>query len=212
MDINNWRLDRGLSDFDRKHVVIANWIYDLPVGRGKHFLRDAKRPLDLIAGGWSLNGIGVYQSGQPFSVLSGALTANGTHQSYAGGIGGTLPKAQLQNFPGVVGPVLFPGNAGFALPAAGSDGIGRNSFRGPNFWNVDLSASKTFPLRERFRLIFRAEAFNLFNHVNWTTGDLNALSPTFGQNLTEVATGGTRNVVINGESNRVLQLALRLAF
>jgi hypothetical protein len=192
---------------------MANWIYELPFGRNKRYMNSVPRAVDEVLGGWSLNGISTFESGEPFSVLSGALTANGTHQSYAGPPASSpLPTPQLQQLPGVVGPALFPNNSAFALPAPGSDGIGRNSFYGPVLWNVDASVAKTFAVTERFKLVFRAEAFNLFNHINFTTGDLSYLSPTFGQNLTEVATGGTRNVVLKGEPNRVMQLALRLTF
>jgi hypothetical protein len=205
-------LDRGLSDYNRKHVFTSNWVYELPFGRKKQFFSSMPRALDLACGGWSLNGILTIESGQPFSVLSGALTANASHQSYAIPSGSSLPTPQLQNLSGVVGPVLFPSSAGFALPAAGSDGLGRNSFYGPSFWNVDASVMKTFVITERFKLVFRAEVFNLFNHVNFSTGDLSILSSTFGQSVTEVATGGTRNVVLSGEPNRVMQMALRLTF
>ena len=212
IDISNWRLDRGISDYNRKHVFIGNWIYELPVGRKKRFLSSMPKALDEVIGGWALNGIMTIESGQPFSVLSGALTANGTHDSYAVPSGTSLPTPQLQKLSGVVGPVLFPSAAGFAIPAPGSDGLGRNSFYGPKLWNIDSSVTKTFHINERFKLVFRAEVFNLFNHINFNTGDLNILSSTFGQNVTEVATGGTRNVVLSGEPNRVMQMALRLTF
>jgi hypothetical protein len=213
VDISNWRLNRGLSDYNRKHVFILNWIYELPVGRKKRFFNSAPRALDLLIGGWNLNGIFTAESGQPFSVLSGALTANGSHQSYAGPAAGTpLPTAELQQLSGVVGPALFANSSAFALPAPGSDGIGRNSFYGPSFYNLDSSLTKTFAVTERVKMVFRAEVFNLLNHINFNTGDLSILSPTFGQNVTEVATGSSRNVVLNGEPNRVMQLALRMTF
>jgi hypothetical protein len=213
VDISNWRLDRGLSDYDRKFVFIGNWVYELPVGRKKKFLSNAPRAVDEVLGGWSLNGILTSESGQPFSVLSGALTASNQHQSYAGPPAGqALATPSLQQLPGVVGPSLFPNANGFTLPAPGSDGIGRNSFYGPAFNNIDASLTKTFPITERVRMVFRAEVFNVLNHINFTGGTVNILSATFGQSLTEVATGSSRNVVLNGEPNRVIQLGLRLTF
>ncbi len=213
VDISNWRLNRGLSDYDRKHVFIANWVYELPVGKGKRFMNSAPKAIDEALGGWSIQGIATGESGQPFSVLSGALTANDDHQSFAGPPAGqALPTPQVQQVAGVVGPSLFANANGFTLPAPGSDGIGRNSFYGPNFWNVDTAISKTFTINERFKLTFRAEVFNLLNHINFSTGGLNILSSTFGQTLSEVSAGSTRNVVLNGEPNRVMQLALRLSF
>jgi hypothetical protein len=108
--------------------------------------------------------------------------------------------------------VLFASASGFALPGAGQNGVGRNVFQGPAFWNIDLSATKGFKLTERLRLTFRAEAFNVMNHPNFTTGNLSILSPNFGQSLGVVGTAATRNVIQNGEGGRVLQLALKLSF
>ncbi len=212
VDIRNWRNNRGLSDFDRKHVVSVNTIYDLPFGKGKRFFNNVPRPVDAVVGGWSLNGIGIFESGEPFSVLSGAFTENASHQSRVGLSGATQPTPSVQYLPGVVGPALFPNNTGFALPTPGSDGIGRNTFRGPTYYNLDLSATKTFIITERFHLIFRAEAFNAFNHTNFGTGDISYLSPTFGQNLSTIGTAATRNIIQTGEPGRVLQLALKLTF
>jgi hypothetical protein len=213
LDISNWRLDRGLSDYDRKFVFIANFVYELPVGRNKKFFRTMNRPLDMAFGGWSISGIVTDESGSPFSVLSGALTGSNQHQSYAGPPAGQpLPTPFLQQLPGVVGPALFPNANGFTLPAPGSDGIGRNSFYGPQFNNIDAALTKSFPITERVKLTFRAEAFNLLNHINWYGGTVGILSSTFGQGLSETASGSSRNVVLNGEPNRALQLVLRLSF
>ncbi len=212
VDIRNFRNLRAVSDFDRTHVVTANLVYELPFGKGKSIYSSAPSPINAIIGGWSVNSILTAESGEPFSVLSGALTENATHQSFAGPSGATLPQPSLQNEPGIVGPVLFTSASGFALPAPGSDGIGRNSFRGPAFWDIDLSATKGFNITERWHLVFRAEAFNALNHTNFTTGTLSILSPSFGQNLGTVGTASTRNIIPTGEPGRVLQLALKLNF
>jgi hypothetical protein len=98
------------------------------------------------------------------------------------------------------------------LPAPGSNGAGRNLFQGPSFWNVDLSVTKGFNVKEGTRLVFRVESFNFLNHTNFTTGTLSILSPTFGQSLGAVGTASTRNIIRTGEPGRVLQLALKLSF
>jgi len=212
IDIHNWRDLRSLSDFDRRHVLTVSSVYELPFGKGKRFLNQAPRFVNGLVSGWGLNGLGTFQSGQPFSVSSGAYTNNASHQSYAALSSATLPEAKVQDQAGIVGPVLFTSTEGFMLPAPGSNGAGRNLFTGPSFWNVDLSASKAFDLTERFHLVFRTEAFNVFNHTNFTTGNLNILSSNFGQALGAVSTAGTRNVIRTGEPGRVIQLALRLSF
>ncbi len=168
-DGRNYRNERGRSDFDQRHVLNASGIYELPFGKGKPLFRDAGRPLDLIVGGWSLNAIYTYQSGEPFTIRSGFLTANGTAQSRAALAPGvtTLPEAKLQDKAGVIGPVFFQDASAFAAPAPGQLGLGRNIFQGPSYWNIDLGISKGFQLSERFRLTFRTEMFNALNHANF---------------------------------------------
>lgn len=212
-DISNWRNMRARSNFNRASVLTMNSVYQLPFGKGKRYLSTASKPLNTIAGGWSLSGIGLYQSGQPFSVYSGALTENGTYQSFAA-LTGPLPVAKLQDQAGIVGPVLFTSTNGFALPAPGSNGAGRNLFTGPSFFNIDMTASKELVVGERYHITLRGEAYNLLNHMNWTTGTVSILSSTFGQGLGEVGSASTRNVVrsSSGEPERVIQLVLRLSF
>src|SRR5262249_7818617 len=56
-DIRNWRNERALSDFDRKHVVNTNFVYDLPVGKGRTWLRSAPAVVNYVIGGRSINGL-----------------------------------------------------------------------------------------------------------------------------------------------------------
>ena len=88
-----------------------------------------------MIGGWSLNGIYTFQSGEPFTVRSGFLTANNVGQNRAALAPGvmTLAKAQLQRKAGVAGPVFFPGARMFANPGPGQLGMGRNIFQGRRF-------------------------------------------------------------------------------
>src|SRR5437867_9430584 len=82
-DIHNWRLDRALSDFNNTHVLLTNLLYELPIGKGKKLASSAPGWANQIIGGWSYTGIFAYQSGEPYSITSGSLTANGAHVSYA---------------------------------------------------------------------------------------------------------------------------------
>ena len=82
-DIRNWRNERALSDFDRTHVVTTNFVYDLPVGKGRTWLRSAPGVVNHVIGGWSINGLYTYMSGEPFSVNSGVRTNNYSHISRA---------------------------------------------------------------------------------------------------------------------------------
>lgn len=220
-DGRNYDNERARSDFDQRHVVNLSGIYELPFGKGKPLFGNAKGPLQMIVGNWSLNGIFTYQSGEPFTVRSGFLTANNTAQSRAALAPGvtSYPKAQLQDKPGTLGPVVFLDASQFAVPAPGQLGIGRNVFQGPIFWNLDMSASKAFQLNERIKLTFRAEAFNALNHPNFrnprdaSVGSPAVNSNVFGQTCcVTLSTASSSTTNQNGESWRVLQLALKLNF
>src|SRR5205085_8309073 len=135
-DIRNFRLERAVSDFDRKHVLTAASVWEVPVGHGRRFLRDVSGPVNHVLGGWTINTIYTVMTGEPFQVNSGQLTSNGSHISRADVLDPTV-RARLQEVPGVTGPVVFLNNQAFAIPAPGSNGSGRNIFRGPSYWNVD---------------------------------------------------------------------------
>lgn len=236
-DIHNWRLDRTVSDFDNRHVIASNILYELPFGKGKKFANSAPRWLDEVIGGWQMTTIYNYQSGEPFTIYSGVETTNTQHTSTAI-ISGAQPGTGLTyNVPGVLGPVLYQtgalvtsatgqtcrsttdGKTTFCIPAAGQQGSGRNSVRGPGFWNADAGLRKNFTLTERFKLQFFADAFNVFNHPNFenprnaTTGSPNILSSSFGTVCCSTAAVASQaNVNALGEPQRVFQLALKLNF
>jgi len=237
-DIHNWRLDRALSDFNNTHVLLANLLYEFPLGKGKRIASSAPRWANQIIGGWSFTGIFTYQSGEPYSITSGSLTANGAHVSFAQ-VRGPLDQGHVQFVNGIEGPVMY--NAGqritnpadpnfncvnvrgtqtfFCIPPPGQQGNGRNIVQGPNFWNLDSGLLKDFSLTERFKLQFRAEAFNVLNHTNWenprnaTSGSPSLRSSIFARTCCASASlPSSATVIAIGEPNRVLQLGLKLSF
>ncbi len=217
-DTRTWRNERALSDFNRPHVLTMTSVWELPVGRGRKLFGNAPPALNHIIGGWNVNGIFTGMTGEPFSVRSGVFTSNFSHQSRAILVG-AKPSTDLKNAPGVIGPVLFTDASAFAIPAPGGDGMGRNVFQGPGFWNLDLGVSKNFQLNERIRLQLRGEAFNALNHpnfdnpVNASVGSPSILSTLFGQTCcATVAPPSTQTVIQTGESARIIQLALKLQF
>jgi hypothetical protein len=217
-DIRNWRNERGRSDFDRRNVLSINSVYDLPVGRGKWLGAHFNGVVNHVLGGWSINGIYTFMSGEPFSVTSGTLTGNGSHYSRAALIG-PQPQVQMLELPGVVGPVYFANANAFAIPAPGSDGIGRNTFQAPGYWNLDLGIAKKFDLTERFKLNFRMEMFNALNHPNFdnprdaSVGSPSIRSSVFAQSCCQtVAPPSTQTIIQTGESARIIQFALKLSF
>ena len=217
-DIRNLREEWAVSDFDRTHVLTAASVWDLPVGRGKRFLHDIPGPLNHLLGGWTINTIYTYMTGEPFQVNSGQLTSNAAHVSRALVLDPNV-RARLQELPNVIGPVVFENNQAFAIPPPGSNGSGRNIFRGPSYWNVDLGIVKLFSISERVRLQFRTEMFNAFNHPNFdnprsaSVGSPTVTSSQFGRTCcTTVAPNTSTNVIQTGESARIIQFGLKLQF
>jgi hypothetical protein len=237
-DVHNFRLDRALSDFNNFHVLLINMVYEFPFGNGKPFLSQAPRWVDEMIGGWSFTGIFNYQSGEPYTLNAGIRTTNGAHNSSALVVG-PLDQGHLQFVNGIEGPVMYQagslitnpsdphydcvavngGQTYFCIPPPGSYGSGRNLAQAPPFWNLDGGLLKNFTISERFRIQFRAEAFNLLNHPNFasplaaSSGSPTITSATFGQTCClTVSLPSSTNVVSTGESYRVLQLGLKLNF
>jgi Carboxypeptidase regulatory-like domain/TonB dependent receptor len=190
---------------DAKSVFHASGAYDLPFGQGKQFLSSAGRTLNQIFGKWNLNYIFSYQSGQPFTVPSAVATSGGfaadaniVGNQYAG----AKTVSHWLNASAFANPPIYDGNPnddqGFA-PL----GPTQNQSRGPSFFNIDSSVSKNFGIKgESTYLQFRAEAFNLLNHPQFSNpGNLLYTSPNSFASITSL-----RN------ATRILQLALKLYF
>lgn len=210
IDNFNLRLNRAVSDFDRRHSLNALFTYSLPFGHGQKFGANAPRVVDTILGGWDLGGTLVDQSGYPFSVSSQHTTLP------VSGVGNTY--ATYTGTDTSIGQVLRQGNgvffftpaqiAEFTTTSAFQVGnAGRNIFRNPWFNELDLSLIKAFKITERQRVSFRTEAFNVFNHPNFGGPATNITTPaSFGKFS---STLGTQN---GSTSARTLQLALRYDF
>jgi hypothetical protein len=218
VDSRNWRGERGRSDFDRTHVLSVNALWDLPVGKGKWLGSNFKGPINAILGGWSINGISTFETGEPFSVMSGVYTSNYGHTSRAALVG-AMPKMQLIQLPGVTGPSYFPDSSAFMYPAPGSNGMGRNMFTAQPYYNLDLGITKNFSLTERVKMNFRMEMFNALNHPNFDNPrDASTGSPTFTSSVfaqaccSTVAPPATQTIIQTGEAARIIQFALKISF
>ncbi len=196
--------DYTLCPNDATQVVHASGAYDLPVGRGRQFLASANPVEQAVVGGWSVNYIVTYQSGQPFTI--NCLVATTTYFGCnANRVPGVSTSAGAHKTTQWINPAAFS-----APPKATTLGqmdyspLGGASeqARGPSFTNVDASVFKEIPIKEAIHLQFRAEAFNLFNH------------PQFANPSSGNATGNTNFTVISALRNqpRILQLALKLIF
>ena len=163
--IHNRELGRGPSSFDRTHVFFFTEVWDLPVGRGKKFLTDTSNAWDYAIGGWQLNSTTTWQSGLAFTpTVSGANCSVNSGPCRPDLIGDPDVSDQNRNqwFQGGIGP-----GTPWAKAAEGQFGNAkRGSLRGPTFFQTDLSIFKNFRITETVKAEFRAEVFNLFNHVN----------------------------------------------
>jgi hypothetical protein len=188
------QFDRGLSEFDHRHRFVTSYVYDTPKLTGaNHLVRTA-------LGGWQLSGIITVQTGGPLTILAGKdQSQTGIGSDRAVYAGGSVYASTACTGSSTCVPFLNP--AAFTQPVTGSWGnMGKGAVRGPKLLNWDTGIFKDFPLgNERFHLQFRAEAFNAFNHTNFSNPTVSLSSSGFG--------------TITGASDpRIGQLALKLLF
>ena len=200
-DINNRRLNYGLSDFDRRHSLFSNFVYELPFGKGKTMGGNAGPWMNRLIGGWQAAGLFRWTSGRPFSVYSGANTFNSVVQSFANcnGCGRTIGDVRDENgFNWFFDPTE---RAKYTAPAAGELGnTGRNSVRGPSFINLDASFAKKVAITERFSLEIRADVSNLTNTPSFNGPTATLTSTTFGRIGADVASSA-RQIMLGTKIN-----------
>ncbi len=217
-------IDYGPSFFDHRHVVTANWVYELPFGRGTRF-STGNQPLNKAIGGWYFSGIFKAASGLPLTVAE-------SNQAWGGGdtlglvVSGAIPINKPDFGNGVHSGV--PGSGGVGIdgnPATGGSSLNifadpqavladfrpiqvskdgrsaRGVLRGFPYWNFDLSLAKRTLVTERVAFLFSADFLNAFNHVVFNDPTLSMQDPaSFG--------------VISSQANnpRAIQFGLRLEF
>ena len=243
--------DYGLANFDIRNVVHVSGSYELPIGKGKKYMTNAGGVANAIAGGWSLQWIATLQGGQPQQFACPTGTSTGTNCN-AFILPGQDPHVSRHVDPNN-GAVVLLNPAAFAQPCqlrATSDdptagfepipdsplgcvpltdtfgalgGVQPSQFAGPGYHRLDFSFFKNFQITERFRMEFRSEFFNIFNHPNFN-------APGFGGNGVN-SVGGSTNFTPNGDgtfgsgtfgetastrdggySSRQIQFALKLYF
>jgi hypothetical protein len=184
LDPYDYRAFRGSSDFDARHNINANFLYELPFGRGKMFLKKAPLYLDEIVGGWQISTIARYRSGLPSSIYYGGVWP--TNFSFGAVAYPLNPAFSVSNgFDEKGNPGVFANTSAASnwVPMyAGSVGS-RAAVRLAGLLNFDIAVAKTFRLpMEGHRLQLRGEAFNAFNNVNFFNPALDAAaSSAFGE-------------------------------
>ncbi len=192
---------RGLSDFDFRHRLVFNYLYELPFGRGRSFANTG--PVSHIVGGWRLSGLTTIRSGRPFT-----LRAGGNDTAVGGPRGGGLINALADCLrDGTLSESernvdrWFDSTA-YAVPAGGRLGsCGRNTLTGPGAVNFDFALSRSFRyFGEGRSLEFRWEMFNMFN------------TPQFGLPERNISSSARGTITSLAADPRVMQFALKFYF
>ena len=167
---------------DYRHVFNVSWIYQLPMGKGQRYLASAPRAIDLLAGGWSINGITMMRTGAPLAVTVANNLLNTGTGNRANKTCSDLkyPKTASQWFDAScfadpADPYVF-GNAR------------QGAVRGPGLVNFDMSVFKNFLFTERHQMEFRAEFFNIFNNPHFSNPVVSRSSGDFGRITSTIIT------------------------
>jgi hypothetical protein len=228
----NPEAEYGNSDFDVRHRLGLNSIYELPFGHGKRFLGNASGFANQAIGGWQIANIVSISTGNWFTVLD----SNGNFANADGGAGGVSQRPDQVGDPNRAG--IVPGNTEFSGcqvlasqgglapdkihtptawfntcafqdPPLGSFGnVGRNTIQAPGYKTWDFSVFKFFHTSERTDLEFRGEFFNLLNHTNFLFADS---GPQNGNNATILGTQQFGNLTA-ARPPRLIQFALKFSF
>jgi hypothetical protein len=193
----NLRAERGLSPIDIPHRLTLAYVWELPFGKGKTIGGGAGRGLNLLIGGWQINGVTTFQSGTPLAI------GNPVNQLGFGagtrpvnlGRSARLPESQRT-------PDRWFDTTVFAQPAPFTFGNTTRyspDLRGPGINSWTTGFFKDASISERVFLQFRAEFFNLFNHPLWRAPGVTVDTPLFGR-------------VTSKTGNRSGQLAMKVIF
>ena len=206
-DNANRGLDKSRSSSDARHIINSNFIYELPFGRGRRFANFDNGFVDALFGGWQINGIFTYSSGQPVTIESngrntlttgdvGTVSYNGTDFT----IGSSI------NTSGLSTPNAFTDaqKALFSHPDAGSPGlVPQRAFPDASFWVLDSSLFKSFRTPwfagEDSEIQFRFEFFNTTNSTTFNGFNDNFSSSSFGN-------------IASSRSARIMQVGLKFIF
>jgi hypothetical protein len=201
--------DYALCDSDATSIVHLAGSYDLPFGHGRQFMATASKPVDVLLGGWTVNFIYSYQTGQPFTITCPTATT-ADFGCFANEVPGQNIYAGPHNYTQWLNPNAFaepPAATAIGQTDYSPLGGGQQQARGPHFTNLDSSVLKDFTFTESIRLQFRAEAFNTTNTPPFAQpGQLNFTNLSQFSSITSTKNSNENN------GARTLQLALKLFY
>lgn len=176
--INTWNpaLNRAPSDFDTRHLITADYLYQLPFGRGQLLGSNMSGLMNQFVGGWQMSGDAHWTSGLPFSLTEPGWTTNWEIESFAVNEGHIKTHKHIdangnpQYFdnPDAINSGVYTG-APIRIPYPGEAGQ-RNNFRGDGYFNIDSGLSKSWKFGEKGALKFAWEVYNVTNSVRFDPG------------------------------------------
>jgi Carboxypeptidase regulatory-like domain/TonB-dependent Receptor Plug Domain len=203
-DPRNPQADYGPSAFDVRHQLVGSYLYELPFGKGRMFMRSANTVVEQFLGGWNVGGIVNWHTGFPFTIFANTATDfSGFNQFFDRPNAGNALLPINFNDPSHVFPTTkCPASpCYFSNPGAGSVGnMGRDAFYGPSYTDFDFSLQKNFLVTENKKFQLRADFFNLFNH------------PNFGLPTSNLGSSAAGTITSMNGNPRLMQLGLRFDF
>ena len=188
------------SQFDRTHLNALWTVYQMPFGPGRQFLNHGI--LGRIIGGVDLNTITTYYSGRPFQITDTSQNGNGDTV-----VPNQVSNLKLNGTKYTGGSTTFPyyfvnqGNI-VKLPSSAANGnVGRNSIRGPGYFNLDVGLTRNIPIYHEMAIVLKAESFDVTNTPQWSNPTANVNDSGFGQITSVIST-----------SNRTLRFSGRISF
>jgi hypothetical protein len=194
-DPTNLAAEKGLSDFDHRHRFVTNFLYELP------FLKNSEGWVHSVFAGWQVGGIWTLQSGAPFTVNLATDVANNGEPLSAPS---QRPNLSCNPNNGPRTTAKWFDTSCFTLPASFTYGnAGRDIVIGPGLNNFDVTLQNVFAVRERVKLQFRLDIFDVLNHPNFNSpvgaGRIFSTSSSFGS-------------ITSAQDPRDMQFSLRLVF
>ena len=210
LDFLNPGRDRARSSFDARHNLVLTATYPFP-------FKSQQKVVRTILGGWMVNGIGTFRTGEPFTARVGNNRSADGNTKFVSDRPNLNPGFSNDPTTGLSKggcaalaagiPLGTPDHyfdpCAFSKPAPGTYGnMGRNTLTGPGLFDTDASLVRTFKPTERINMQFRAEVFNLFNQAHFYTPAFNVFS----------GSAGTISRLIGTPGGRLMQFGVKVIF
>jgi hypothetical protein len=208
LDPYNYNASYASASWDIRHNFVTSFTYEIPFGKGKKLGTDMSKAANAVAGNWQLNGILTLHTGQPFTIDGSGCTGYWSacmpqlvtgQNPNAAPSGGRTPADWFNLAAFTIAPPLTEGN------------LGLQSNNGPPYKNLDFSVFKDFVMTERFKVQFRAEAFNLTNTPQFSTPNNSMNYTVDSHGVVNLGSLGQITSTLTG-TERHIQFALRLQF